>query len=89
MGENISSRKFFVRLWLLSQPGAHQLHVLKFSKVSKRFSSSLMTDDVTAFRTTAELVSFRTEVPNGWIIILNGTTKLGLLTARPEAEARF
>ena len=27
---------------------------------------------------TGKLFSFRNEVPNGWIIIRNGTTKLGL-----------
>ena len=31
-----------------------------------------------AFRMTAKLFSVRKEVPNKWIIIRNGTTKLGL-----------
>ena len=31
-----------------------------------------------AFRMTAELFSFRKEVPNRWIIIRNGATKFGL-----------
>ena len=51
---------------------------LKSPKESKRFSSSLTRDVVIAFTTTAKLFSFRKEVPNGWIIIRNGTTKLGL-----------
>ena len=51
---------------------------LKISKESKRFSSNLTTDLVIAFRMTAKLFSFRKEVPNRWIIIRNGTTRLGL-----------
>ena len=67
---------------------------LKSPKGSKRFSSSLARDVVIAFRMTAELFSFRKEVPNRWIIIRNGATKLGLfpdlindslLGARPQA----
>ena len=42
------------------------------------FSSSLTKDVVMAFRTTAKLFSFSKEVPNGWIIVRNSTTKLGL-----------
>ena len=49
---------------------------LKFPKSLKRFSSSIMRDVVIAFRMTAKLFSFRKEVPNGWIIIRNVTTKL-------------
>ena len=52
---------------------------LKSPKGSKRFSSSLAREVVIAFRMTAKLFSFRKEVPNRWIIIPNGTTKLGLL----------
>ena len=51
---------------------------LKSPKGSKRFSSSLTRDVVIAFRMTAKLFSFRKEVPNRWIIIRNGATKLGL-----------
>ena len=49
----------------------------KSSKGSKRFSRSLVRD-VVAFRMTAKLFSFRKGVPNRWIIIRNGATKLGL-----------
>ena len=51
---------------------------LESPKDSKPFSSHLTTDVVIAFRMTAKLFSFRKEVPNRWIIIRNGTTKLGL-----------
>ena len=51
---------------------------LKSPKGSKRFSSSLTRDVVMALRMTAKLFSFRKEVPNRWIILRNGTTKLGL-----------
>ena len=51
---------------------------LKFRKRSKQFSGSLTKDVVIAFRMTGKLFSFRNEVPNGWIIIRNGTTKFGL-----------
>ena len=51
---------------------------LKAPQGSKRFSSSLARDVVIAFRMTAKLFSFRKEVPNRWLIIRNGTTKLGL-----------
>ena len=54
------------------------MQYLKFSKGSKRFSSSLTRDVVIAFRTTAKLFPFRKEVPDEWIIIRNGTIKLGL-----------
>ena len=46
------------------------------SKESKRFSSSLTTDIVITFRMTAKLFSFAKRVPNRWIVIRNGTTKL-------------
>ena len=49
------------------------MHVIEVS-----CSSSLMRDVVIAFRMTAKVFSFRKETPNGWIIIRNGTTKLGL-----------
>ena len=48
------------------------------SKESKRFSSSLTTDVVITFRMTVKLFSFRKKVSNRWIVIGNGTTKLGL-----------
>ena len=51
---------------------------LKSPKESKRFSSSLTRDGMIAFRMTAKLFSFRNEVLNRWILIRNGTTKLGL-----------
>ena len=51
---------------------------LKSPKESQRFSSNLTTDVVNALRMTAKLFSFRKEFPNKWIIIRNGTTKLGL-----------
>ena len=50
---------------------------LKSLKGSKRFSSSLARDVMIAFRMTAQLFSSRKEVPNRWIIIRNGATKLG------------
>ena len=52
---------------------------LKSPKGLKRFSSSLTRHVVISFRMTAKLFSFRKEVPNRWIIIRNGTTKLGLI----------
>ena len=51
---------------------------LNFPEGSKRFSSSLTRDFGIAFSLTVKLFSFRKAVPNGWIIIRNGTTKLGL-----------
>ena len=47
------------------------------SKESKRFPSS-PTDVVITFRMTAKLFSFTKRVPNRWIVIRNGTTKLDL-----------
>ena len=43
-----------------------------------RIRSKHERDVVIAFRMTGKLFSFRNKVPNGWIIIRNGTTKLGL-----------
>ena len=51
---------------------------LKSPKGSKRILSSLTRDVVIAFRMTAKLFSFKKDVPNRWIIMRNGTTKLGL-----------
>ena len=51
---------------------------LKSPKGSKRYLSSLTRDVVIAFRMSAKLFSSRKEVPNRWIIIRSGTTKLGL-----------
>ena len=45
---------------------------LKFRKRTKHER-----DVVIAFGMTGKLFSFRNKVPNGWIIIQNGTTKLG------------
>ena len=51
---------------------------LKFPEGSKRFSSSVTRDVMIAFNMTVKLFSFGKAVPNGRIIIRNGTTKLGL-----------
>ena len=50
--------------------------IFKFPKGSKRFSSSVARDAEIAFRLTETLFFFR----NKWVIILNGTTKLGLFS---------
>ena len=47
-----------------------------------------MRDVVTAFRMPAKLFPFRKEVPNGWIIIRNGTRKLGLFPDLISASLR-